>query len=242
MKISKPLCVNNYRRIFRLSGLLLILLTFSACDGYRPVLEQKPIVFDQKRKELTKEYLKTRYNLPTESVQIEPRMIVLHWTAIPTLEKSFQAFYSSTLPNHRSLIKGAGQLNVSAHFLVDRDGKIYQLLPETTMARHVIGLNHCAIGIENVGGEEQPLTKEQLKANVWLVKELKSRYAIDYVIGHHEYTLFEEHPLWLEVDKGYRTQKTDPGDDFMRRVRSATSKLGFKPLPVIENIYQNQHP
>lgn len=221
-------------KINRLIFLCYSTLLFIACDAYRPSIQQKPIKFDQQRKELTQEYLRTRYELEGKSVQISPRMIVLHWTAIPSFERSFGAFYESTLPGHRTQIKGAGSLNVSAHFLIDREGGIFQLLPETTMARHVIGLNHCAIGIENVGGPDQPLTKAQLKANVWLVKELSSRHDIEYVIGHHEYTLFEGHPLWLEVDDGYRTLKTDPGEAFMKRVRSATRKLDLKPLPTKE--------
>ena len=100
------------------------------------------------------------------------------------------------------------------------------------MARHVIGLNHTAIGVENVGGtEDQPLTQAQLDANIKLVHYLAKKYAIDYLIGHHEYTLFEGHPLWLETDEGYRTKKEDPGDDFMRKVREATKKFNFKHLP-----------
>jgi len=101
------------------------------------------------------------------------------------------------------------------------------------MARHVIGLNHCAIGIENVGGtEETPLTGEQLRSNVRLIKYLKKKYpAILYVIGHYEYTLFEEHPLWLEKDKTYRTTKTDPGIDFMTSIRNKTKKYRWEPVP-----------
>ena len=100
------------------------------------------------------------------------------------------------------------------------------------MARHTIGLNHCAIGIENVGGTQGlPLTKKQLRSNIYLVNYLASKYDIDYVIGHQEYTLFEGHPLWLEVDDGYRTEKTDPGMDFVEKVRNATKKFNFKPVP-----------
>ena len=220
----------------------LLFFSIFSCDTYRPVIFQKPIVFDEERKQLTLEYLKDRYGIEKGDVQIQPRMIVLHWTAIPTLDKSYSAFYKSTLPGHRTKIQGAGQLNVSSHYLVDRDGSIYQLMPETTMARHVIGLNHCAIGIENVGGEDQPLTKEQLKANTWLVEQIKSRHPIEYLIGHQEYTLFENHPLWLEVDEGYRTEKKDPGPDFMKRIRSATSELGFKPLPLKEQKSQPNSP
>jgi N-acetyl-anhydromuramyl-L-alanine amidase AmpD len=93
-------------------------------------------------------------------------------------------------------------------------------------------LNHAAIGIENVGGtKEAPLTKAQLKSNIKLIKYLKTKYAINYLIGHYEYTLFENHPLWKEVDEGYRTQKTDPGEAFMEKIRKATAKLKFKTNP-----------
>jgi N-acetyl-anhydromuramyl-L-alanine amidase AmpD len=106
-------------------------------------------------------------------------------------------------------------------------------MPEKTMARHVIGLNHCAIGIENVGGtEETPLTRKQLRSNIELVKYLKEKYPkIEYLIGHLEYTRFEGHPLWLEVDDSYRTEKTDPGVDFIDKIRLETSDFNWSPLP-----------
>ncbi|RDY61595.1 peptidoglycan recognition family protein [Flagellimonas nanhaiensis] len=202
-----------------------------SCSSSKSIVDI-PILFDEQRVELTKEYLLNRYNLQQESPTIVPKMVVLHWTAIPTLKKSFEAFNRPTLPNWRPDIESVSGLNVSSHFLVDQDGTIYRLMPETTMARHTIGLNHCAIGIENVGGTENlPLTRKQLKSNIFLVNYLASKYDIEYVIGHQEYTLFESHPLWLEVDDGYRTEKTDPGLDFMNKVRKATKKLNFKPVP-----------
>lgn len=160
-------------------------------------------------------------------------MIVLHWTVIPTLKKSFEAFNPAKLPNWRPDIKNVSGLNVSSQFMVDRDGTIYRLLPETTMARHVIGLNHCAIGIENIGGGEgMPLTKAQIKSNIWLVRYLKKKYNnINYLLGHYEYTNFENTEFWLEKDKGYRTIKTDPGPTFMENVRESVKNLHFKPVP-----------
>ena len=209
---------------------LIVLLVSSSCAG--PNIIEKPIVFDEHRKELSLQYLNERYNLSQEEPKIEPRMIVLHWTAIPDLERSFNAFKHPELPGHRSEISGAGSLNVSAHFLVDRDGSIYRLMPEDLMARHVIGLNHAAIGVENVGGTpETPLTDAQLRANIRLVKYLKKKYDIDYLLGHYEYTRFEGHDLWLEVDDAYRTEKTDPGKEFMAEVRNAVKNLNFKPVP-----------
>jgi N-acetyl-anhydromuramyl-L-alanine amidase AmpD len=115
---------------------------------------------------------------------------------------------------------------------VDKDGTIYRLMPENYMGRHIIGLNHCAIGIENIGGTaESPLTKEQLKANIKLVNYLAKKYDIDFLIGHYEYTNFEDHALWLEKDDGYRTKKTDPGEDFILAIRKATKKFNFTQVP-----------
>ena len=218
----------------RLSAIFILALLLS-CSASRKIVD-KPIVFNEERTQLTIQYLKDRYGLEQDSPRIIPRMIVLHWTAIPTFEGSFDAFLNTKLPRWRPDIESVSGLNVSTHFLVDQDGTIYSLMPETTMGRHVIGLNHCAIGIENVGGtKDTPLTKEQLKSNIWLVKYLAKKYNIEYVIGHHEYTIFENHELWLEKDDSYRTKKTDPGDEFMAKVRKATNNFEFKPLPVKTN-------
>ncbi len=210
-----------------------------ACSGTKRIIS-KPIIFDEERIRLTQEYIREHYERETESVTIDPRMIVLHWTVIPTLEGAFDAFEDARLPSWRPDIKNASALNVSAHFLVDRDGTIYRLMPETTMGRHVIGLNYCAIGVENVGGgEEHPLTAAQLRSNIWLVKHLAKKYPIEYLIGHYEYPNFEGHPLWLERDDGYRTKKEDPGPDFMQKVRKATQQYNFKPIPVKSVSHEN---
>lgn len=211
-------------------GLLVTLST--GCASYAPLLREEPITWNEERRQLTLAYMQERYGLQRESPAITPRMVVLHWTAIPTLQQSLEAFRPARLPQTRPDIQSAGALNVSAHYLVDRDGTIYHLLPDTVMARHTIGLNHCAIGIENVGGTpDTPLTEAQLQANIWLVRQLGARYPLEYLIGHHEYTLFDGHPLWLEQDTGYRTEKTDPGPDFMKRVRRAVRPLGLKGPP-----------
>jgi hypothetical protein len=215
---------------------ILLCAGLAGCGSTRPLLVENPIPFGPVRQELTREYLKVRYGLPGTDVAITPQMVVLHWTAIPTLQGSLEAFEPERLPGARGDIQSAGALNVSAHYLVDRDGTIYHLLPDTVMARHTIGLNHCAIGIENVGGTpETPLTEAQFTSNAWLVRKLAGRYPIDYVIGHHEYTAFEGHPLWLEQDTAYRTEKTDPGAAFMRRIREDLQDLDLKPLPNIQH-------
>ncbi|UZR93664.1 peptidoglycan recognition protein family protein [Chondrinema litorale] len=192
----------------------------------------KPITWNDKRKDLSLEYLQQRHSLDLDSPYINPKMVVVHYTVIPTLEGTMRAFMNPELPGAREAIKGASSLNVSSQFVIDQDGTIYRLLPETAFARHVIGLNYCAIGIENVGGtEEVPLTKKQLKSNVKLIKYLKKKYDIEYLIGHSEYTDFAGSTLWKEVDDNYRTTKSDPGEDFMKGIRKKVKKLDFKSKP-----------
>lgn len=210
-----------------------LLVALMACSQ-KPMIIQKPIIYDAEREMLSLEYLRERYGMEMDSAKINPRMIVVHWTAYPDLQSSFDAFYPSVLPGTRADIQKAGRLNVSAHFLVDRDGTIYQLLPETTFARHVIGLNHCAIGIENVAdGHEYPLTEAQFHANERLVKYLTKKYDIEYLIGHDQYKRFIGHELWKEKDPGYLTEKNDVGPDFIDRLHEATGNQ-LKKAPAVK--------
>ncbi len=188
---------------------------------------QKPIIFKEKRKSMTKEYIRTHYGLGVETIKMEPRIIVLHWTAVMDFEECFKRLNGEELYSDRGDIASASALNVSAHFLVARDGTIYQLMPDNWMARHVIGLNYSSIGVENIGGEgnvKDDLTDAQVRANIKLVKYLKAKYpTITHLIGHHEYRDMENTPLWLELDDGYRTVKADPGDRFMNAVRNGVN-------------------
>jgi N-acetyl-anhydromuramyl-L-alanine amidase AmpD len=195
----------------------------------------RPISFSETRTEMTRAYIREHYGIDADDIAIEPRVIVLHWTAIDDLEGSFRAFDPETLGGSRPDLEGAGNVNVSIHFLVGKDGTVYRLMPETWMARHVIGLNYAAIGVENVGTgtpESSTLTDDQVEANIALVRYLVRRHpTIEYLIGHHEYRAFESHPLWLERDDGYRTAKIDPGDRFMNAVRAGVADLGLKGPP-----------
>lgn len=191
----------------------------------------KPIIFDAERKQLSLEYLEKRHGLKQDQPTIKPIMVVLHWTAIPTVEQTFDAFNKSRLPGARKEIATASSLNVSSQFVIDRDGTVFRLLPDTVFARHVIGLNYCAIGVENIGSDNNPLTPAQLVANEELIRYLKRKYPIQYVIGHYEYTRFKGTDLWKESDPTYNTQKTDPGVDFMRRIRERIKDLNIKGAP-----------
>ena len=195
----------------------------------------KPIDFGKSRFAMTKDYIKDHYGLKVNTIKITPKIIVLHWTAEMSFDKSFKRLKPQKLLSDRKDIVKASALNVSSQFMVARDGTIYRLMPENWMARHVIGLNYSSIGVENVGGKgnkKDDLTTAQRKANIKLIRYLKGKYpSIEYLIGHHEYRQMESTSLWLEKDKGYRTVKSDPGKKFMSEMRKATKDLRLKTPP-----------
>ena len=198
---------------------------------------------DPVRTELTRDYF--RIHAPALDLrppcEMQPRVVVVHYTAVPTLAGTLRVFRAETIDAGRGAVAANGRLNVGIQFVVDRDGRVYRLFPETTITRHVIGLNHVAIGIENIGSEDisadqlrgrtdpdgngRQLTPAQLEANTALVRALKNRYpTLEWLIGHQEYRDFEHpaHPgrsLFVEAVPGYRTEKIDPGRRFMKELR-----------------------
>ncbi len=184
---------------------------------------------------MTKAYIKSQYGKTVSNIEIVPKIIVLHWTAEMDFDRSFNRLKPEKLLADRKDIAAASALNVSAQFMIDRDGTIYRLMQENWMARHVIGLNFNSIGIENIGGKgntKDDLTDAQLRSNIALIGYLKGKYpTIEYLIGHHEYTRMESTPLWLEKDGSYRTVKNDPGERFMRDVRKAVKFMELKEPP-----------
>ena len=171
---------------------------------------------------LMKKYSKRHYAQDTYHLH-HPQMIVLHYTAIGTLEYSLRAFVSDRISLHRKKISPFGAVNVGCHYVVGADGAIFSMLPTTVMARHAVGYNHTSLAIENVGAEWSSLTKLQVESNVDLIYMLVHRHtSIKYLIGHHEYMMIRlpHYKLRNVVDDSYKAPiKVDPGFAFMRDVR-----------------------
>ena len=76
------------------------------------------------------------------------------------------------------------------HFVVAKDGSIYQFVPLGIMCRHTVGLNYTSIGIEHVGRSDQEILDKarQLRASLRLTTWLRCRFDISVkdVIGHNE--------------------------------------------------------
>ena len=191
-----------------------------------PRIVERLIPYGPRRQALTLEYVRAHYDPTARDIALHPRMIVVHWTGSATLRSALSTFAPEALPQGRPEVARAGRVNVSAHYLVDRDGSIYRLVPDERMARHVIGLNRVALGIENVGGPKWPLTDAQLRSNAGLARALVGRTpGLRYLIGHYEYGRFRGTPLWEERDRAYFNGKPDPGPAFMASLRARLDDL-----------------
>jgi N-acetylmuramoyl-L-alanine amidase len=204
---------------------------FAEAQTNEPKIIQKPISYSEERVRLSLDYLKEHHGLVQKIPTIIPKMIVLHYTANGNVESNFKYFNKTYLEGSRNTLKKQSALNVSSQYLIDRDGTIYQLIEPDRFARHTIGLNYCAIGIENIGSKKEPLTNLQVASNAQLIRYLTRKYKIEYLIGHSEYAIFRNSKLWKESDPNYFTVKEDPGKDFMNKVRQQVADLHLKDQP-----------
>jgi len=197
-----------------------------APDAAALAVVDAPLAWNDDRAALTLAYRRAHSDPDATDLTIAPRVIVLHYTSGSSATATRAYFDNVRIEAARTELARAGAVNVSAHFVVDRDGTIYRLQPETRFARHCIGLNHIAIGIENVGDETTlPLTDAQVAADAALVRDLAGRFPITHLLGHHEVMKFRDHPYYRERDPHYTNDKPDPGARFMARVRALVDDL-----------------
>jgi beta-N-acetylhexosaminidase len=199
----------------------------------------RPIIFDAQRKYLTATYREKhtgdcdyKSKGVEECIRIEPKLIILHMTEIKNLEASFEHMKEPVLSEEREKLisRSYDRLNVSAHYLIDRDGSIYNLMPEYYMARHAIGVNHNSIGIENVGTNKEGPSQEQIESAKKLVTYLMKKYGIplNNVYSHAGTKVLKEsnNPLFVEKDTSYFEQKYC-GEKILTAVKEGLSEEGY---------------
>ena len=150
----------------------------------RPAIVQRPIPFGAKRREEMRAYARRHYGLDSFRL-LDPKVIVEHYTVTDSFQSVYDTFAADVPDVELHELPG-----VCAHFVVDKDGTIYQLVALNTMCRHTVGLNDTAIGIEQVGRSARQILDRpaQIGAVVRLTAWLRCRYAIAVrdVIGHNE--------------------------------------------------------
>jgi N-acetylmuramoyl-L-alanine amidase len=147
-----------------------------------------------------------------------PDMVVLHYTGMPTGEEAL-----TRLRDPAS--------KVSAHYLIEEDGRVFALVPEERRAWHAgvsfwkgeRGLNGASIGIELVNpGHDwgyRAFPDAQIAALIELLGEIRGRWDVPdaRVIGHSD----------IAPDR-----KTDPGELFpWKRLAEAGHGLWVEAAP-----------
>jgi beta-N-acetylhexosaminidase len=149
-----------------------------------PRVIQTPIPYGPRRRREMRAYAKRHYGIDGHRL-LRPRVVVEHYTASNSFSSAFDTFAADTPDVELGELPG-----VCAHYLIDRDGTIHQLVPASVMCRHTVGLNWTAIGIEHVGvGDAQVMaSRRQRKASLRLTRMLQGRFQIATrnVIGHAE--------------------------------------------------------
>jgi len=153
----------------------------------KPPVTWDPIPFGPERKAQMVAYVRRHYGSfmkPTWRL-IDPHVIVIHYTESPTFQSTWNTFASDVPDPELHELP-----NTCAHFVIDRNGRIYQLVSLGTMCRHTVGLNWTAIGIENVGYSDAEVMNDraQMTSDLRLVRWLQCRFHIQIknVIGHNE--------------------------------------------------------
>lgn len=112
-----------------------------------------------------------------------PTMIVIHYTSNNEPERSIETLTSPVR-------------KVSAHYLVDGQGRLYQLVPESQRAWHAgqsywagtTDINSTSIGIELDNNGSEPYKDTQINTLIALVRDMQERHRIKpmNVVGHSD--------------------------------------------------------
>jgi N-acetylmuramoyl-L-alanine amidase len=150
----------------------------------KPKIVWKPIPFPAARKAEMAAYSLRHYGSSSWRLR-HPHVIVEHYTANDSFSATWNTFAADVPDSELHQLPGT-----CAHFVVDTDGTIYQLVPLGVRCRHTVGLNWTAIGIEHVGTSDASIlgNPRQLHASLALTAWLMSRFRISLgdVIGHNE--------------------------------------------------------
>jgi N-acetylmuramoyl-L-alanine amidase len=202
----------------------------------RPHIVAKLIPFGAQRRAEMAAYAKRHYGIDTWRLE-HPHVIVEHYTASDSFSSTYSYFARDTPDGELGELPGP-----CAHFIIDRDGTIYQLVRLKTMCRHTVGLNWTAFGIEHVGTSDRQILDDRaqfsasLSLTLWLMRTFHIQ--LRNVIGHNESLTSpyhrenyrpwrcQTHGDWRRADmKIYRA-------DLARRARRYDVPLGPPARPV----------
>lgn len=188
----------------------------------KPRIAKRLIPYGPERQADMAAYSKRHYG-ESEAALTDPQLIVIHYAEAGSLSSIFNTF----APNRPDVEYGE-KPGVCSHFAVGSTGRIERFVPDALRCRHVVGLNHVALGIEHVGFDDRDVlgNKRELRSSLKLTRWLRCIYGlgIKRVIGHNESL---DSPYYLELDPDFRGRTHgDFPTSAMRVYRRELRKLG----------------
>lgn len=186
-----------------------------------PRIVQSPIPFPQARKDQMRVYALEHYGIDSYRL-LHPHLVIWHFTETTTYQSVWNTFADDVPDSEFHALP-----QDCAHFVIDTDGTIHQLVALDIMCRQVVGLNYTAIGIENVGESDEQVIGDarQYASALALTRYLRCRFQIPVsgVIGHNESL---QSPYYRERVAAFRGQThADFNRADMNVVRRAVAKL-----------------
>jgi hypothetical protein len=117
--------------------------------------------------------------------------IVVHFTTTDNIESPIGHFLNE-------------DSNVSAHYIIGKDGRIVQMVKDEDRAFHCGDYNSASIGIEHVAKTGDELNPRQEASSIALIKYLTKKHGIarNRVFGHD----------WADGESPRKNETTCPGD------------------------------
>jgi N-acetylmuramoyl-L-alanine amidase len=173
---------------------ILILLLVSGCSGpysgTNKIYRKQALADAKKLKAKPEEFANDTAKAPeyfvgtTNFSMRKPNFVILHHTAQTSTDQTLKTF---TLP----------RTEVSAHYVIGRDGTVHHMLNDYLRAHHagagkwgtVTDMNSCSIGVELDNDGVEPFSDAQIASLLSLLAHLKQTYNIPTAnfIGHADF-------------------------------------------------------
>ena len=128
-----------------------------------------------------------------------------------------------------------GWSGIGYHFLVRKDGTIYQGRPEDTIGAHAKGANHDSIGICAEGDfMKEEMNPLQLNALIDLVSYIKNKYHLSSIKRHKDVASTDCPGTHFPFSTIISSNHIVLEDTWLQRLNQEIKKQGFRTYPTVK--------
>jgi len=148
------------------------------------------------------------FGYKTSESKREVKALIIH----STFNASFPNTQQPDTFSVEGVLKQFRQYGVAAHYLIGRDGNVYELVEPNNVAYHAgksvlpdgtTAVNSCSIGIEIMCTYAVGPNEAQYASLRKLVDELDGKYHFKFILGHFDIAPGRKTDPWHFVDHGF---------------------------------------